>query len=313
MNTPASGPSRKALGRGLDSLLKKAPAKPGAPAASAKPTPAAAAAAPAPAPPSAPEGSLVEQIALDRIVPNPLQPRRHFSEEALEELAASIREHGILNPVILRKQASGPLQLIAGERRFRAAARAGLKTIPAIVRTLHDEEALELTIIENLQREDLNPMEQARAFQELATRFRLTQEQIAQRTGKERSSVANFLRLLKLDPEVQQRVEAGALSMGHARALLSLDPEAQRRLSEKIAEQGWSVRQVEERVAAAGQVREPQPPKPRDPNVRDAEEELCRQLGTKVRIKDGKRNRGTIEIDYFGLEEFQRLYEKFTS
>jgi ParB family chromosome partitioning protein len=281
------GNNRKALGRGLDSLLKT---KPAAAAKTAEPG--------------------VEQVPLKNIRPNPLQPRHHFDETALAELAESIRTQGVLQPVLLRP-AKGGYELIAGERRFRAAQRAGLTEIPALVRVVNDEKALELAIIENLQRDDLNPIEQARAFQELANRFNLTQEQIATRTGKERSSISNFLRLLKLHPEVQQQVEQGQLGMGHARALLSLDPETQRTFAQRIAEQGWSVRQVEERVAILLQPAAPAAPKPRDPNVRAAEQDIARALGTRVHIRDRK-NRGTIEIEYNGLEEFQRIFEYFT-
>lgn len=288
MNSP--GNNRKALGRGLDSLLKTKPAVTPPPAKTAE--------------------SGVEQVPLKSIRPNPLQPRHHFDETALAELAESIRTQGVLQPVLLRP-AKGGYELIAGERRFRAAQRAGLTDIPALVRVVNDEKALELAIIENLQRDDLNPIEQARAFQELASRFNLTQEQIATRTGKERSSISNFLRLLKLHAEVQQRVEQGQLSMGHARALLSLDPETQRTFALRIVEQGWSVRQVEERVAALLKPPAPAPPKPRDPNVRAAEQDIAHALGTRVHIRDRK-NRGTIEIEYNGLEEFQRIFEYFT-
>lgn len=285
MSSP--GNNRKALGRGLDSLLKT---KSAAAAKTAEPG--------------------VEQVPLKNIRPNPLQPRHHFDETALAELAESIRTQGVLQPVLLRP-AKGGYELIAGERRFRAAQRAGLTEIPALVRVVNDEKALELAIIENLQRDDLNPIEQARAFQELASRFNLTQEQIATRTGKERSSISNFLRLLKLHPEVQQQVEQGQLSMGHARALLSLDPETQRTFAQRIIEQGWSVRQVEERVSTLLKPPTPAAPKPRDPNVRAAEQDIARALGTRVHIRDRK-NRGTIEIEYNGLEEFQRIFEYFT-
>ncbi len=288
MSSP--GNNRKALGRGLDSLLKTKPAAPITPTKTTEPG--------------------VEQVPLKSIRPNPLQPRHHFDKTALAELAESIRTQGVLQPVLLRP-AKGGYELIAGERRFRAAQLAGLAEIPALVRVVNDEKALELAIIENLQRDDLNPIEQARAFQDLASRFNLTQEQIAARTGKERSSISNFLRLLKLHPEVQQRVEQGELSMGHARALLSLDPETQRTFALRIVEQGWSVRQVEERVALLLKPPAPAAPKPRDPNVRSAEQDIARALGTRVHIRDRK-NRGTIAIEYNGLEEFQRIFEYFT-
>ncbi len=294
MNTP--GNPRKALGRGLESLLK---------------TPAAAAPAAVPAAdPDKLEGARL--LTMAEIQANPQQPRTHFDPAALEELAQSIRAQGVLQPVLVRPH-QGKFQLIAGERRFRAAQLAGLKEIPAIVRPFSDEKALELAIIENLQREDLNPMEQARAFQQLASRFQLTQEQVAQRTGKDRATVANFLRLLKLSSNVQAHVEENRLSMGHARALLSLDPEKQNQMAAQIIEFGWSVRQVEDKVAQALQppaAVAPKPEKPRDPNVREAEEQLARRLGTKVVIKD-KKNRGSITIEYYSLEDFQRIFELF--
>jgi len=251
--------------------------------------------------------------AMAEIRVNPQQPRQHFDPAALEELAQSIREQGVLQPLLVRP-VGNELQLIAGERRWRAAQLAGLTEIPVLVRPLNDERALEVAIIENLQREDLNPLEQARAFHQLGSRFALTQEQIAQRTGKDRASVANFLRLLKLDPEVQALLEQGVLTMGHARALLGLEPAAQRALAATIQKLGLNVRQVEERVAAAQPkpAADPKPTSPRDPNVRAAEDELQHLLGTKVRIKDRK-NRGTIEIDYVGLEEFQRIFERLQS
>jgi len=295
MNNP--GAPRKALGRGLEALLK--------PPGPLSPTPPTA---------SRPAEAGVRMVAIREIQVNPQQPRQHFDSAALEELAQSIREQGVLQPLLVRPAGTG-LQLIAGERRWRAAQLAGLAEVPVLVRPLNDERALEVAIIENLQREDLNPIEQARAFQQLSSRFALTQEQIAQRTGKERASVANFMRLLKLDPEVQALVENSALTMGHARALLGLEAIEQRALAATIQKLGLNVRQVEERVAAAQRrpnTTEAKPAPPRDPNVRAAEEDLQHLLGTKVRIKDRK-NRGTIEIDYVGLEEFQRIFERLHS
>ncbi len=274
---------RKALGRGLDALLK----------------PATAAAAPAPAPEP-------NQIDIESIVPNPLQPRRQFEESSLQELAASIRQQGILQPLLVRAW-QGKYQLIAGERRLRAAQLAGLQQVPARVIAVNDEQALELTIIENLQREDLNPMEQARAFAQLANRFQLSQEQIAEKTGKDRSSVANFVRLLKLDNEIQSMLESGSLSMGHARALASLPAERQLELARKAVAQGWNVRQIEKQAQPAEKTKVEQRA---DPNVVDAQEQLERALGTKVRVHD-RHNHGRIEVFYANLEEFQRIYNLF--
>ncbi|MGN6591763.1 MAG: ParB/RepB/Spo0J family partition protein [Terriglobales bacterium] len=295
MNKPAPPPAtpRKALGRGLDALLG---------------SPRPAAAAPAPKTPG-PEGEL-RLVPLDAVQPNPFQPRRHFDPAALEELTASIRAQGVLQPLLVRPLASG-YELIAGERRLRAAAAAGLEQVPVVVRPLNDETSLAIAIIENLQRADLNPIEQAQAFHELAQRFRLTQEQIAQRTGKDRATIANFLRLLRLDPEVVEMLRQGQLTPGHARPLLALDPEHQRKLAAQILAQGWSARRVEQHLA---RLQDPPPPPapapPRDPNEREAELQLARSLGAKVELKTSAAHRGTITVHFHGLDDFQRLYDR---
>jgi len=292
VNKPAP-PPRKALGRGLSALLPP----PAAPAAAAA------------------TSATVVALELTQIQPNPLQPRRHFAPAGLEELAASIRAQGVLQPVLVRPAGSG-YELIAGERRFRAAQLAGLERIPALVRTFNDERTFAVALIENLQRADLNPVEQAQAFQELGQRFRLTQEQIAQQTGKDRTTIANALRLLRLEPSVLALVAEGRLSPGQARPLIPLDPEHQRTLAQQIAEQGWSARRVEEHLQRlARPLPPPAAPAPRDPNEVDAETQLARALGAKVAIKAQKRGpkaRGVIEIAYFDLEEFQRLFERLT-
>lgn len=286
MNNPA--PPRKALGKGLEALL------PGS----------------RPPAPAKPDAATVALLPLAQIQPNPFQPRRHFDPEALAELAASIRAQGVLQPVLVRPSGSG-YELVAGERRFRAAGLAGLSQIPALIRPLGDEGSLQVAIIENLQRADLNPIEQAAAFQELGQRFRLTQEQIAERTGKERATVANFLRLLRLDPEVQEMLRCGTISMGQARPLLALEGEGQRALAAQIVAQGWSARRVEQHLARLQQPAAPVAERPpRDPNEREAEEQLARALGAKVTLRAGLRHRGTIEIAFHNLEEFQRLYER---
>src|SRR5580692_11691676 len=213
---------RRALGKGLDSLLPRAQS--------------------APAPEA--EGGKPREIALDLIEPNPFQTRSQVNEEQLAELAASITSNGVVQPILLRPLAGGRFQLIAGERRWRASRLAGKTTVPAILRQVSDEQAMEITIVENLQRADLNPMEQARAFERLSREFHMTQEQMAQRTGKDRATVANFLRLLKLPAGVQGRVEAGQLSFGHARALLALqDAEQIEKAAQRIVEHSLSVRQ----------------------------------------------------------------------
>jgi len=292
VNSNSANP-RKVLGRGLESLLGPLPATDLAAAAGS----------------TSPDGEGVRSIPVARIQPNPYQPRRTFSDPAMEEMAASIRASGVLQPILVRPLPQGDFQLVAGERRWRAAQRAGLSEIPALVRSLTDERALELAIVENLQREDLNPMDQARAFHQLATSFRLTQEEIAQRTGKDRATIANFLRLLKLEPDVQQMVEQGSLSMGHARALLALTGEPQVTVARRSAEQSWSVRQLERFISARSPKNSESSQPAIDPNVRAAQEELARALGAKIRIKDHNGS-GLIEIAYHGLDDFQRIYER---
>lgn len=252
-----------------------------------------------------------QEIEIALIDPNPLQPRRDFPAETLRELADSIRSSGIVQPVLVRK-AGARYQLVAGERRWRAAGQAGLKSIPAVVRELSDREALELALTENLLREDLNPLEVARAYEALQERFQLTHEAIAARLGANRSTVTNALRLLRLPPSVQELIVSRALSPGHARALLGLDsPAAQAGLAQLILKRGLSVRQVELLVATKGQG--PRPPKgeapeqPVDPNTRAAILEMERALGTRVRIT-GDGTRGKIEITYFSAEDLDRIY-----
>src|ERR1035438_5590396 len=227
MNIAATDPKRRALGKGLDSLLPRVNV------------------APAPSPTDS-EGGRAREIPLDQIDPNPFQTRSKMNEEQLAELSASITANGIVQPVLVRPLANGRFQLIAGERRWRASELAGKATIPAILRQGSDEQAMEITIVENLQRADLNAMEQARAFERLTREFHMTQEQMAVRTGKDRATVANFLRLLKLPTSVQARVEAGELSFGHARALLGLNhhPEIEK-AAQRIAALSLSVRQTE--------------------------------------------------------------------
>ena len=278
--------SRKALGRGLSALLQEVETRP----------------------------TGVEEIQLDLIDPNPLQPRREFPKAALEELAASIRSSGVVQPVLLRR-ADARYQLVAGERRWRAARLAGLASVPAVIRDLSDGEALELALTENLLREDLNPLEVARAYEILQQRFELTHEQIAERLGATRSNVTNTLRLLKLPSSVQEMIVDGQLSMGHARALITLDSHAaQARFAGLIVKQSLSVRQVESMVAIHTSKKLPAKPKPLaesdalDPNTRAAVLELERVLGTRVRVVGGQ-TRGRIEISYFSQEDLTRIYD----
>jgi ParB family chromosome partitioning protein len=288
---------RKALGRGLDSLL------PGRPTI----TPIAM--------PAVQPAASTQEIPIDSIDPNPYQTRRRINETALEELAESIRASGVVQPVVLRPALNGRYQLVAGERRWHASRRAGKTTIPAVVRQISNEQAMEITIIENLQREDLNPVEQARAFERLSREFGMTQEQIAARTGKDRASIANFIRLLKLPEEVQNALESGVLSFGHGKVLLALAgfPEHMERAAREIIEKQLSVRQTEDLVARLlnPQVAEQKQEKsvvPTDPNVREAQRSLESSLGVKVEIQDRK-GKGKIILKYGSLEDFDRIVE----
>ncbi len=292
---------RKVLGRGLETLLPSRTAT--QPPAHAAP----AAAAPAPV-----QGETVRQIPVELIDRNPYQTRSHVDEVALTELADSIKASGVVQPITVRPGAEGRFQLIAGERRWLASQRAGKATVPAIVRQVSNEQAMEMTIIENLQREDLNPLEQARAFARLGREFGLTQEQIAQRTGKDRSSIANFLRLLKLPDNVHGMIEQGQLSFGHAKALMALDsPETIHLMALRAVQLSLSVRQTEklvtnlmhppERVVKERQV---------DPNVKQLERQMQAALGMAVTIND-RDGKGKVVIEYASLEDFDRLIDWF--
>ncbi|MGH9425911.1 MAG: ParB/RepB/Spo0J family partition protein [Terriglobia bacterium] len=256
----------------------------------------------------------VRQIDVLRITPNPSQPRQALTEEQLAELVASIKSTGLIQPILVRPDGEGGFQVVAGERRWRAAQRAGLETIPAMVKEIPDNKLLEVALIENIQRQELNPMEEARAYRSLQREQSLSQEEVADRVGKQRSTVANVLRLLKLPSAVQKRVETGVVSMGHARALLGLlDPAAQESICQAIEEKGLSVRLTEQLVRKAN---EPKPAKSeairRDPNVIAAEDELCRRLETKVRILQGRAGRGRMIIEFYSEEELDRIYEVIT-
>ena len=260
-----------------------------------------------------------QEIPVDSIDPNPYQTRRRMNESALAELADSISTSGVVQPVVLRPAANGRFQIVAGERRWLASKRAGRATIPAVVRQISNEQAMEITIIENLQREDLNPIEQAHAFDRLSREFGLTQEQIAARTGKDRASIANFIRLLKLPEAVQNAMEAGVISFGHGKVLLGLAgfPEHLEKAAREIVEKQLSVRQAEELVArllnpqAAAQGQE-KPARVVDPNVRQAERSLEQALGVKVEIRDRK-GKGKIILKYGSLEDFDRIMEALES
>lgn len=280
--------SKKALGRGLSALFN---------------------------PTSPLENDLLE-LGIEQIEPNPSQPRRVFNEEKLEELAASIRANGLIQPIIVRRDGES-FQIIAGERRWRAAQRAGLTKVPSVIKDIKDDDVLALSLIENIQREELNPIEEATAYKNLIDQLSVTQEEIAQRVGKTRSSVANAMRLLKLPAEIQQMVEEGLLSMGHARALLGLDSEeTQLDLAKRVVSDGLSVREIERLVK---EILEPKPeakPKPEpDPqieaeraNIRAAETRLSKKLSTPVKIKFSQ-DGGAIEIKFTSMEDLTRVYD----
>ena len=258
-------------------------------------------------------GSSLQWIDIDRIKPNPLQPRKQFPEEEIEELTASIRSSGILQPVIVRR-IEGGYGLVAGERRWRAAQRAGLHKIPALIREIPEDRLIEVALIENIQRQNLNPIEEATAFSALIEDHGLTQAEVGERVGRQRSTIANSLRLLALPTKVQQLVAAGTLSAGHARALASLPGHRAQELGAEIfVERGFSVRDAESWASKhTGEVEEPRAAAPKKvaPNVRSAEENLQKHLGTRVRIIPGRGHRGRILIEYFSPEELDRLYER---
>ncbi|MCI8810155.1 MAG: ParB/RepB/Spo0J family partition protein [Oscillibacter sp.] len=239
------------------------------------------------------------------------QPRKSFDEASLTELADSIREHGIIQPLTVRKLSSGYYQIIAGERRWRAARIAGLKEVPAVVIEADDQKASELALVENLQREDLNPMEEAAGFQALIQTYHMTQEEAAKRVGKSRSAVTNALRLLGLNPTVRKQVESGQLSAGHARALLPLAAPAQVRTAATVIESGLSVRQTEalvKRLLAEKKEEEPPAPSKEVDYAAEAQRELSTKLGRGVRIVNGKK-KGRIELEYYGIDDLNDLLE----
>lgn len=248
-------------------------------------------------------------IAIDRLKPNPLQPRRRWDPESLEELAQSIREMGILHPIVVVPEEDS-YTIIVGERRWRAAKKIGLQTIPVIIRNLTEAQQHEAMLIENLQREDLNPLEIATAYQKMIQEFSYTQEDVAKKVGKDRTSIANYLRLLKLPDEVQELIADCKLSMGHARALIPIeDPERQRSMALRIAKDSLSVREVEKWVRRLQAPSEKPPKAPMDPDLLIFQEELLKLLGTKVVIS-GDQNKGVLKIFYYTLDDLNRIYEK---
>jgi ParB family chromosome partitioning protein len=256
------------------------------------------------------QASPTAEIALDRIRPNPRQPRQRMDPAELESLAASIREHGVLQPILVTETLDG-YQLVAGERRFRASQQAGLERIPAVIRQLADRDQLELALVENLQRADLGPMEEAHAYEALSSEFGMTHEQIAQRVGRAKSTITNTLRLLELDPAVRQALVDGRLTEGHARALGGLPAEHQSRALASVIDQQFSVRQTEEFVR---RLREPRPTASKaarttDPDFERVEDDLRRRLGTKVTLARSRKG-GRIIIEFYSDEELGQLYDR---
>jgi ParB family transcriptional regulator, chromosome partitioning protein len=310
MNKEPDRSQRKALGKGLSALLPNR-----SNAAEQKPTP-------PPVNQAAQEpkrGSLPEyfeefqNVPLEQIQPSNDQPRGSFDDEKLEELSQSIRAHGVIQPITVQRVDTGQYRIVAGERRWRAAKLAGLTEIPALFRRVPQQDLLELALIENIQREDLNPIEVAAAFQRLNVEHHLSHEQIAERTGKDRSTVTNFLRLLKLSPPVRHELATGGISMGHARALLNVDPDRQALLCSDIKTKQLSVRETEALVRKLTE-----PPRKSlqtaetkeviDPNVRAAIEEMAMALGTRVRLHARSETSGRLEIEYYSQEDLDRIY-----
>ena len=262
-------------------------------------------------------GAYFEEVAVDSITPNPRQPRRAFDDDALDELAASITEVGLLQPVVVRSLGNGRYELIMGERRWRASQRAGLDTIPAIVRATHDDDMLRDALMENLHRQQLDPLEEAAAYQQLLDDFGATHEQLAQKVGRSRPHISNTLRLLNLPPAVQKRVAAGVISAGHARALLSVDdPQAQERLAHRIVAEGLSVRAVEEIVAIgddtpAKSPRRPAARKPVAPALRHLADRLSDVFETRVKVEFG-RNKGKIVVEFATIDDLERIVKSMT-
>ncbi len=278
---------KKALGRGLGALI---------PTRAAEPAP--------------PQAAGLAEVPVEQISPNPYQPRKTFNEASIEELARSVREHGIVQPLVVTRVGDHKYRLIAGERRFRAAQRAGLSKVPVVIKEMTtDSDTLQIALIENIQREDLNPIEEAHAYHQLHEEFGLTQEEISKQVGKERSTIANFLRLMKLPEGVKKLLASGQLSMGHARAILAVaSPKKQEQLAERVVKRNLNVRQTEV-LAAEKSPKAAEPEKEKDVFTRDAEDKLSRTLRCKVEI-DRKRRGGNIRVRYGSEEELIRLVDE---
>ena len=278
--------TRRALGRGLSALLSDKPAT---------------------------TSEEMVEIDLDLIEPNNFQPRTNFDEERLEQLAQSIRANGIIQPLLVRRLSADRYQLVAGERRWRAAQRAGLPRVPCVIKEIPEDKMLELALIENIQRQELNAIEEAQAYKRLIETLGLTQEMVAQRVGRDRTFITNYLRLLRLPDDIQRMVEVEQISMGHARALLGVDePEIQRKLAKEVSEKGLSVRQTERAIKriVEGEETETVTTIKEDPNFKAAEDKLRRKLSSKVHILvNQKTNGGKIEIEFFDTNDLNRVYE----
>jgi len=271
---------KKALGKGLDALIPK-------------------------------KEEQLQEIEIERIIPGEAQPRTDFDEEALKELAQSIREKGIIQPIVVSRVGDGTFRIIAGERRWRAARIAGLEKIPAVIKDVSPSEAVEIALIENIQREDLDPVETASAFERLLKEFNITQEELSKRVGKDRATIANYLRILKLPDEVRQHLKKGTITMGHAKAILSIeDPQKQIEIASMVIKKSLSVRQTEE---LAKKIDKPKVPKETIPEIRELEDRLTTELGSKVRISH-RGKKGKLEIFYSSLDELdgilQRIFKK---
>ena len=286
-------PPKKVLGRGLGALIPQRE-KPEAP------------------PPAAPQTGLM-YVPIEQIAPNPLQPRKTFNDASIDELSRSVREHGIIQPLVVTRSGDQKYKLIAGERRYRAAQKAGLTTVPIVVKEeMGEGDALQVALIENIQREDLNPIEEALAYHQLHEEFGLTQEEIARRVGKERSTVANFLRLMKLPDPVKKLLASGQLSMGHARALLAVDSaKKQEQLADRVVKRNLNVRQTEMLAAESSPNKAVEKKEEKDVFTRDAEEKLQRSLRTKVEI-DRRRRGGVIHIRFASEDDLIRIFDELT-
>src|SRR5499425_2262644 len=303
--------ARNALGRGLGALIRELEGKKSEPAPIQPQATGTGGSAAAAVPARQPLQGGPQEIDIDLIEPSPYQPRTRFHEQGLDELARSIKASGIIQPLVVRPLGSR-FQLIAGERRWRAAQRAGLKKVSAIVKEVPDDLALEMTLVENIQREDLNAIEAARAFERLMDEFALTQEAVAERTGKDRTTVANAIRLLKLEEDIQDWIEEGKLSAGHGRALLAvIDPQLRMRYAQRASRGGLTVRQIERLASRHARGNKEKVEAQVDPNVREALEELQRHLGTKIFLRERTKIRpGQLVLEFYDDNQLMGLYDR---